>query len=68
MADTERIAVETPAGTFYKYPDGNWYQIPTTGTPVRARYEDYGILDDYANKEGQVEKIPPASKSRRGRR
>ena len=68
LADTERIAVETPAGVFYKYPDGNWYQIPTTGTPVRARYGDYEILDDYANKEGQVEKIPPTPKPRRGRR
>ncbi len=68
LADTERIAVETPAGVFYKYPDGNWYQIPTTGTPVRARFEDYEILDDYANKEGQVEKIPPTPKPKRGRR
>lgn len=68
IADNERIAVETPAGMFYKYPDGNWYQIPTTGVPVRARYEDYKILDDYANKEGSVEKIPPAPKPKRGRR
>ena len=68
IADNERIAVDTPAGVFYKYPDGNWYQMPTTGTPVRARYEDYEILDDYANKEGHVEQIPPAPKTRRGRR
>jgi len=68
MADNERIAVETPAGTFYKYPDGNWYQIPTTGVPVRARFDDYAVLDDYANKEGSVENIPPPPKPRRGRR
>lgn len=68
IADNERIAVQTPAGMFYKYPDGNWYQIPTTGVPVRARYEDYAILDDYANKEGSVENIPPPPRPRRGRR
>jgi hypothetical protein len=64
LAKNERIAVDTPAGTFYKYSDGNWYQIPTTGTPVRARYDDYEILDDYANKEGYVEEIPPTPKKR----
>lgn len=64
MADNERIAVDTPAGTFYKYADGNWYQIPTTGTPVRAKYDDYAILDDYADREGYVEKIPPTPKKR----
>lgn len=67
LADNERIAVDTPAGTFYKYADGNWYQIPTTGTPVRAQFKDYATLDQYADAEGYVEKIPPAPK-KRGRR
>lgn len=67
LANDERISVDTPAGPFYKYPDGNWYQIPTTGTPVRASSSDYGVLDDYANREGAVEKIP-ATPKRKGRK
>lgn len=64
LSGDERIAVDTPAGTFYKYSDGNWYQIPTTGVPVRAQFKDYETLDRYADAEGYVEKIPPTPKKR----
>lgn len=65
LARDERIAVETPAGTMYKYPNGRWYQIPSTGIPAPVPQNQYTILDDYANIEGHVEKIPPTKRKKR---
>ena len=65
LARDERIAVETPAGMMYKYPNGRWYQIPSTGIPIPVPSNQYEILDDYANIEGYVEKIPPTKRKKR---
>ena len=65
LARDERIAVETPAGMMYKYPNERWYQIPSTGIPVPVPSNQYEILDDYANIEGYVEKIPPTKRKKR---
>ncbi len=65
LARDERIAVETPAGMMYKYPNGRWYQIPSTGIPTPVPSNQYTILDDYANIEGHVEKIPPTKRKKR---
>ena len=65
LARDERISVETPAGTMYKYPNGRWYQMPTTGLPTPVPPNQYAILDDYANMEGHVEKIPPTRRKKR---
>lgn len=65
LARDERIAVETPAGMMYKYPNGRWYQIPSTGIPAPVPSNQYAILDDYANIEGHVEKIPPTKRKKR---
>ncbi len=65
LARDERIAVETPAGMMYKYPNGRWYQIPSTGIPAPVPSNQYAILDDYANIEGQVEKIPSTKRKKR---
>jgi len=67
LAPSERIKVETPAGTMYKYPDGRWYQIPSTGIPTPANPAQYSVLDDYANRDGTIEKIPSMPKSKRRR-
>ena len=65
LARDERIAVETPAGMMYKYPNERWYQIPSTGIPIPVPSNQYEILDDYANIEGYVEKIPPTKRKKR---
>ena len=65
LARNERIAVETPAGMMYKYPNGRWYQIPSTGIPAPVPSNQYAILDDYANIEGHVEPIPPTKRTKR---
>ncbi len=65
LARDERVAVETPAGMMYKYPNGRWYQIPSTGIPAPVPSNQYEILDDYANIEGHVEKIPPTKRTKR---
>ena len=65
LARNERISVETPAGTMYKYPNGRWYQIPSTGLPTPVPPNQYAILDDYANMDGSIEKIPPTKRKKR---
>jgi hypothetical protein len=67
LAPSERIKVETPAGTMYKYPDGRWYQIPSTGIPVAVPSNQYSALNDYADREGFIEQIPPMPKPKRRR-
>ena len=65
LAPSERIRVETPAGTMYKYPDGRWYQIPSTGIPTPVNQAQYSALNDYANRDGSIEKIPSRPKTRK---
>jgi len=67
LGHDERIMVNTPAGPMYKYPDGRWYQIPTTGipTPVDSSYHD--ALNKYADSDGYIERVPPPPKPRKRR-
>lgn len=62
LSSNERIAVKTPAGMMYKYPNGRWYQIPTTGAPTPVPSAHFATLDSYANNDGYIEPIPAPPK------